>query len=31
MNKGGTYELASGQGTDETEIMLSTAYGLIEC
>ncbi len=30
MNGGGTFNLAPGQGTDETEIMLSAAYGLLE-
>lgn len=30
MNGGGTYNIGPGQGTDQTEIMLSTCYGLIE-
>ena len=30
MNGGGTYILGSGQGTDQTEIMLCLCYGLIE-
>ena len=31
MNGGGTFNLNPAQGTDETEIMLSAAYGLMEC
>ena len=30
MNGGGTYNLGSGQGTDQTEIMLCLCYGLLE-
>ncbi len=30
MNGGGTYNIGPGQGTDQTEIMLSTCYGLID-
>ena len=30
MNGGGTYNLGSGQGTDQTELLLATCYGLIE-
>lgn len=29
MNGGGTYNIGPGQGTDQTEILFSTAYGLI--
>lgn len=29
MNGGGTYNLGSGQGTDQTELLLATCYGLI--
>ena len=29
MNGGGTYNLGPGQGTDKTENMLSTCYGLL--
>jgi ADP-ribosylglycohydrolase len=30
MNGGGTYNIGPGQGTDQTEILFSTAYGLID-
>jgi ADP-ribosylglycohydrolase len=30
MNGGGTYNLGPSQGTDQTEILLSLCYGLIE-
>ena len=30
MNGGGTYNLGAGQGTDQTEMLFSTTYGLIE-
>jgi hypothetical protein len=30
MNGGGTYNIGPGQGTDQTEILFSTCYGLIE-
>lgn len=30
MNGGGTYNIGPGQGTDQTEILLSTCYGLID-
>lgn len=30
MNGGGTYNLGPGQGTDQTEILFSLCYGLIE-
>ncbi len=30
MNGGGTYNIGPGQGTDQTEIMLTACYGLIE-
>ncbi len=30
MNGGGTYNLGPGQGTDQTEMLFSTAYGLID-
>lgn len=30
MNGGGTYNIGPGQGTDQTEMMLSTCYGLID-
>eukprot|EP00919_Chromeraceae_sp_WS-2016_P014555 GHVR01034173.1.p2 GENE.GHVR01034173.1~~GHVR01034173.1.p2 ORF type:complete len:117 (-),score=2.46 GHVR01034173.1:2936-3286(-) len=30
MNGGGTYNLGPGQATDQTEVMFSTAYGLID-
>lgn len=30
MNGGGTYNIGPGQGTDQTEIMLTACYGLLE-
>lgn len=30
MNGGGTYNIGPGQGSDQTEMLFSTAYGLIE-
>jgi hypothetical protein len=30
MNGGGTYNIGPAQGTDQTEILFSTCYGLIE-
>lgn len=30
MNGGGTYNLGAGQGTDQTEILFTTTYGLTE-
>lgn len=30
MNGGGTYNIGPAQGTDQTEILLSTCYGLID-
>ena len=30
MNGGGTYNIGPGQGTDQTEILLSASYGLLE-
>lgn len=30
MNGGGTYNLGPGQGTDQTEILLSLCYGIID-
>jgi hypothetical protein len=30
MNGGGTYNIGPGQGTDQTEMLFSAAYGLID-